>query len=128
MDSSLTNDLNLNEYIEVFVNVDQTWKTKDAAKSPDIEEQKLWLMKKNHISNKDKTKFEAIIYSIKEVTDNKTEEQILQLIKDELNIVDSDIKIWNRMIDSISQMKIDDHYKLEGIFPLILFERELRLM
>ena len=41
MDSSLTNDLNLNEYIEVFVNVDQTWKTKDAAKSPDIEEQKL---------------------------------------------------------------------------------------
>ena len=52
MDSSLTNDLNLNEYIEVFVNVDQTWKTKDAAKSPDIEEQQLWLMKKNHIQIK----------------------------------------------------------------------------
>ena len=83
---------------------------------------------KESYSNKDKTKFEAIIYSIKEVTDNKTEEQILQLIMDELNIVDSDIKIWNRMIDSISQMKIDDHYKLEGILPLILFERELRLM
>ena len=32
------------------------------------------------------------------------------------------------MFDSISQMKIDDHYKLEGILPLILFERELRLM
>ena len=40
----------------------------------------------------------------------------------------SDIKIWNRMIDSISQMKIDDHYKLEGILLSILFERELRLM
>ena len=28
MDSSLTNDLNLNEYIEVFVNVDQHEKQK----------------------------------------------------------------------------------------------------
>ena len=77
---------------------------------------------KESYSNKDKTKFEAIIYSIKDVTDNKTEEQILQLIKDELNIVDSDIKIWNIMIDSISQMKIVDYYKIEGILPLIFLK------
>ena len=74
MDNSLTNDLNLNKYIEVFVNVYQTWKNKRCSQISRYRRAKAMTHEKESYSNKDKTKFEAIIYNIKEVTDNKTEE------------------------------------------------------
>ena len=61
---------------------------------------------------------EPKIYSIKTVTIRKSERQILQLIKDEFEIVENDIKIWNQMIDEISWLSIDSKSQFCGMISI----------
>ena len=46
------------------------------------------------------------IYSIKDETNDRTEEEIKRLIRSELDLVENDIQVWSRMILAISQFKL----------------------
>ena len=46
------------------------------------------------------------IYSIKDITDKKTELQIIDIIRNELDIKEDDLYIWNKMLMSISQISL----------------------
>ena len=59
----------------------------------------------NHIHNEDKSnKSHKIIYNIKNATKNKTEDDIVQMIKKEIDFSENELHVWNRMISAISRM------------------------
>ena len=115
MSSYLTKDLELKEYIQIVVNLDQPRETGDQSKLQDIEEQKLGLQDKQYEKDDVNSICDPVIYSIKEVTDNKNENQIVQLIKEELELVDNEVQIWNQMINSIARMSINNSFQNQGI-------------
>ena len=115
MSSYLTKDLKLKEYIQIVVNLDQPRETGDQSKLQDIEEQKLGLQDEQYEKDDVNSICDPVIYSIKEVTDNKNENQIVELIKEELELVDNDIQIWNQMINSIARMSINNSFQNQGI-------------
>ena len=45
-------------------------------------------------------------FSIRNITKNKTELDLIELIRSELGIIEDDISIWNKMMFSISQLSI----------------------
>ena len=115
MSSYLTKDLKLKEYIQIVVNLDQPRETGDQSKLQDIEEQKLGLQDEQFDKDDVNPIYDPVIYSIKEVTGNKNENQIVELIKEELELVDNDIQIWNQMINSIARMSINNSFQNQGI-------------
>ena len=115
MSSYLTKDLKLKEYIQIVVNLDQPRETGDQSKLQDIEEQKLGLQDEQYEKDDVNSICDPVIYSIKEVTGNKNENQIVELIKEELELVDNDIQIWNQMINSIARMSINNSFQNQGI-------------
>ena len=115
MSSYLTKDLKLKEYIQIVVNLDQPRETGDQSKLQDIEEQKLGLQDEQYEKDDVNSICDPVIYSIKEVTDNKNENQIVELIKEELELVDNDIQIWNQMINSIARMSINNSFQNQSI-------------
>ena len=118
MSSYLTKDLKLKEYIQIVVNLDQPRETGDQSKLQDIEEQKLGLQDEQYEKDDVNSICDPVIYTIKEVTYNKNENQIVELIKEELELVDNDIQIWNQMINSIVRMSINNSFQNQGIiFP-----------
>ena len=61
------------------------------------------------------------IYSIKVATHNKTKLEIIELIKDELLIVESDIHIWNNMMRAIMRMSMADVIKSDSELILVIY-------
>ena len=57
----------------------------------------------------------SVICSIKDATKNKTEAQLIEMIKEELEITDVDAQIWNRMVLAISQINLSGGSVQEGI-------------
>ena len=55
----------------------------------------------------------AKIFSIKEETKGKTKEQIVEMIKAELHLVDNDVKIWSNMIKAISRLNISNDVQVK---------------
>ena len=55
----------------------------------------------------------AKIFSIKEETKGKTKEQIVEMIKAELHLVDNDAKIWSNMIKAISRLNISNDVQVK---------------
>ena len=45
---------------------------------------------------------------------NKTELEIIDLIRYELGIVDNDVALWNKIIDSLSKFSICDNLPAKG--------------
>ena len=56
----------------------------------------------------------AKIFSIKEETKNKTKEQIVEMIKTELHLVDNDAKIWSNMIKATSRLNISNDVQVKS--------------
>ena len=48
------------------------------------------------------------IYSIKDETKGKNEEEITRMIESELNIKEDDASVWNKMVKAISQISISN--------------------
>ena len=124
MSSYLTKDLKLKEYIQIVVNLDQPRETGDQSKLQDIEEQKLGLQDEQYEKDDMNSICDLVIYSIKEVTDNKNENQIVELIKEEPELVDNDIQIWNQMINSIARMSINNSFQNQSIIFSVLLQSE----
>ena len=55
----------------------------------------------------------AKIFSIKEEIKGKTKEQIVEMIKAELHLVDNDAKIWSNMIKAISRLNISNDVQVK---------------
>ena len=54
------------------------------------------------------------IYSIKDITANKNEMDIIDLIRNELGVVEDEVSIWSKMINTISRVSISDNPSLNG--------------
>ena len=54
------------------------------------------------------------IYSIKVATDAKTEDDIIRLVKEEIDIVDNDVEIQNQMMRTITLLSIDTDHQIKG--------------
>ena len=108
-----TEDLNLIEYKKIVTNIEQEFifssfadSNKDESSNHNFQE----------IHNKRDIKAPMIpkIYSIKDVTKDKTGADIIDLIRSELFIVDDEITIWNKTILAIARFNIDSESQLKG--------------
>ena len=61
-------------------------------------------------------KIASKIYSIKHITKNKTELQITDIIRNELELKDDDLYIWNRMLMDIQPLYSKFRKTLKGCF------------
>ena len=62
-----------------------------------------------------------ILYSIKKATKDKTEDDIIKMIKTEIDLSENDLQVWNRMIDTISRMTLSKCIILNDYLSLLLF-------
>ena len=113
MDHSLTEALNLVEFSHIIVNTD--WESIYASLDNNNKEESKQCHSYEIHSNKDNQEpTTSRIYSVKIVTKNKTEANIVDLIKTELSIVDNDISIWNRMMIVIAKLRISRDNQIIG--------------
>ena len=54
------------------------------------------------------------MYSIKDITVNKDELALIELIRNELGVVEDDVSIWNYMINAIFKVSINKYPPLKG--------------
>ena len=64
----------------------------------------------------------SLLFSIKDITKNKSELGLIEMIKNELGIVENDVSEWKRMICDITQISIDSNnlFNDKKIFALRL--------
>ena len=72
------------------------------------EEQKIYAEKQ------DNNKLAPVIYSIKDMTDGKTEIEIIEIIRSELGIEEDESFQWNKMIYAISHFNLNSDAKSKG--------------
>ena len=65
-------------------------------------------IKRFHDSRNLKIGKDLKIYSIKDETKGKNEEEITKMIESELNIKEDDASVWNKMVKAISQISISN--------------------
>ena len=113
MSNPLTDGLDLDEFLHIIINTYKMPNQFDAA-----EEQKEADSKPGPNSSSEAreniNRNKKEIYSIKAATQNKSMTEVVQLIKSELQIVDNDIQIWNKMIRAISRISIADTVQSDG--------------
>ena len=75
------------------------------------EESKYPNNQKFKVEKSDKNDLSPVIYSIKDLTDGKSEIEVIEIIRNELEIVHDEVFSWNKMIRSISQIKLSSDPK-----------------
>ena len=50
-----------------------------------------------------------ILYNIKKATKDKTEDDMIKMIKTEIDLSENDLQVWNGMIDAISRMTLSKY-------------------
>ena len=63
---------------------------------------------------KDESILSSQIYSIKDATRNKTDSQITDIIMKELSVCNNDAYVWDRVVQSISRIDLDDNQITNG--------------
>ena len=114
MENTLTEGINLEMFEKIIVNVD-----KNNILIPCIDKYEKEESKETKYSGNDNklnkgSSQTTMIYSIKNVTKNKTEDGIIELIQRELGIIEDDATILNKMVRAISQISIRSDTKSNG--------------
>ena len=65
-------------------------------------------------------------FGIKNITKNKTELDLIELIRSELGVIEDNISIWNKMMFSISQLSINNKRLLKGERTLFLLSKSIK--
>ena len=122
MHNPLVRDLKLEEYAYIVANISSEFsspniiKEKEEAKSDSV----YFSRSRDIQSNTDQGKQE--IYSIKKATQNKSKDEVVELIRTELQMVEDDIHTCNKMIRAISRMKLASQPNKEGELKYILIK------
>ena len=114
MNNPLTKDLNLEQFMCIIANDYSRPRFIHSFTGTSIEESKTDLFGIAENMQKVSDQNKAKIFSIKEITQNKTAAEIIEIIKTKLSIVDNDIQIWNKMIRAISNFNIADELNHRG--------------
>ena len=121
MINPFTEGLELEEFLYVVVNDGQKSSSFLITKKETKEESKSDMLCEEQEEKKPDISTKQEIYSIKVVTHNKTKLDIIELIKDELLIVESDIHIWNNMMRAIMRMSMADVIKSDSELILVIY-------
>ena len=105
----------LDHYQEIVLNIDQEIMIDVPQRLTVQEESKHNQIQPIEFQTEAKECEKSVICSIKDATKNKTESQLIEMIKEELEITDDDAQIWNRMVLAISQINISGGSVQEGI-------------
>ena len=65
-------------------------------------------------------------FSVKNITKNKTELDLIELIRSELGVVEGVISIWNKMMFSISQLSINNNRSLKDERNSFLLSKSIK--
>ena len=121
MINPFTEGLELEEFLYVVVNEGQKSSSFLITKKETKEESKSDMLCKEQEKKKPDISTKQEIYSIKVATHNMTKLEIIELIKDELLIVESDIHIWNNMMRAIMRMSMADVIKSDSELILVIY-------
>ena len=115
MENKISDNLELTKFTQIIVNVfDQS--LSDFRIEGQSEQKSTELECKGTKGKADKKSPQIHqVYSIKAITVNKTELEIIDLIRYELGIVDNDVTVWNKMINPISKFSIYDNPPAKGL-------------
>ena len=115
MENSLLQNMILDHYQEIVLNIDQEIILDVPQRLAVQEESKHNQIQPTEFQAEAKECEKSVICSIKDATKNKTEAQLIEMIKEELEITDDDAQIWNRMVRAISQINLSGGSVQEGI-------------
>ena len=115
MENLLLQNMILDHYQEIVLNIDQEIILDVPQRLAVQEESKHNQIQPTEFQTEAKECEKSVICSIKDATKNKTEAQLIEMIKEELEITDDDAKIWNRMVLAISQINLSGGSVQEGI-------------
>ena len=115
MENSLLQNMILDHYQEIVLNIDQEIILDVPQRLAVQEESKHNQIQPTEFQTEAKEREKSVICSIKDATKNKTEAQLIEMIKEELEITDDDAQIWNRMVRAISQINLSGGSVQEGI-------------
>ena len=115
MENSLLQNMILDHYQEIVLNIDQEIILDVPQRLAVQEESKHNQIQPTEFQAEAKECEKSVICSIKDATKNKTEAQLIEMIKEELEITDDDAQIWNRMVRVISQINLSGGSVQEGI-------------
>ena len=109
MEYSMTETLPLDQFIQIITNTFDKNQFRDYIEKREEqeskhEEEKVGLYESN-LEEVQKWQFN----SIKEVTTGKDEHEIIELIRNELGVVEDEVSRWNKMINAISKVSINDN-------------------
>ena len=99
MENSLLQNMILDHYQEIVLNIDQEIILDVPQRLAVQEESKHNQILSTELQTEAKECEKSVICSIKHATKNKTEAQLIEMIKEELEITDDDAQIWNRMVE-----------------------------
>ena len=121
MEKVLINGSDFNEFIQIIVNVDQE-SMSNCIEEKSKEETKKTRQLKVHYEMSQETPQVSLIFSIKDITKNKSELGLIELIRNELGIVENDASVWKGMVCAISQVSISSNNLFNGkkVFTLRL--------
>ena len=120
MKNPLTRDLKLKEYAYIVVNVNDELETSNTPEEKEKEKSNLVHSSIPQDIQNSLVQSKQEIYSIKKATQNKSKAEVVELIRIELQIVESDIHTWNNMIRAISRMDLSSQPCSKGEFKYIL--------
>ena len=106
----MTETLPLDQFIQIITNTfDKNqfcdYIEKREEQESKHEEEKVGLYESDLEEEEQKWQF----YSIKEVTTENDEHEIIELIRNELGVVEDEVSRWNKMINAISKVSINDN-------------------
>ena len=114
MQSLFSQELNLKQFDSIIVNVNEKCIQDQQEEIDQIEESKHLHSKGSSEEEKDESILGSKIYCIKDATRNKTESHITDIIMKELGVCNNDAYLWDRMIQGISRIALDDNQKSNG--------------
>ena len=114
MENTLTEGINIEMFEKIIVNVDKNNILIPCIDEYEKEESKQAKYSGNHNKLKKDSYHTPLIYSIRNVTKNKTEDRIIELIQSELGIIKDEATIWNKIVCAISQISIRSDTKSNG--------------
>lgn len=106
MSNLLTDKLELQEFLHIVVNICQISNSFSTLKVHNNEESKSEPSNSTPSKGIGMTSNQPEIFSIKTANQNKTREEIIQFIKNELQIAENELTIWNKMLLSISNLSM----------------------
>ena len=114
MKLSITEKRDLHEFKRIIVNVQEKIESDYCIKRINLEESKHNQRHEHRYTIDSDTQQILQMFSIKKITKSKTELDVMELIRNELNIKDDDMFKCNKMIDSISRISICNNPSLKG--------------